>query len=357
DGGAEQGGAGFDTAHHDQSHPALRQFADRTKQEEAGRFFSGPADGNTPHAEELARGTEKQPDVSGIPSEDGAEFLDTGVMPDGLARQYADMAAKYRAKPSEAVGIDPDDGAVSAAAALAADSGAAVPSAVSDDMEARSVADDAPSGRSADADRGGVPSAYGNVRPGGAPRGAASVAPGGSAAAASGGIARVSPLPAGQYFDGLDTRGRKALAKEAGLDIKGVADFGQIAAPVRRKIEQAYHARIEADYQAASEAKQGYLPPPVRMADAVPVPKKGFSVPADALDKESRRRFDALPEGVRRHAQTVADYTADGIMRREAGMADMRGHYPEGLAESAGAVRAYRAEHPESADVLDRLNR
>ncbi|ENS7681348.1 hypothetical protein GKY60_002132, partial [Neisseria gonorrhoeae] len=166
-------------AHHDQSHPALRQFADRTKQEEAGRFFSGPADGNTPHAEELARGTEKQPDVSGIPSEDGAEFLDTGVMPDGLARQYADMAAKYRAKPSEAVGIDPDDGAVSAAAALAADSGAAVPSAVSDDMEARSVADDAPSGRSADADRGGVPSAYGNVRPGGAPRGAASVAPGG----------------------------------------------------------------------------------------------------------------------------------------------------------------------------------
>ncbi|MFN2559199.1 hypothetical protein AB9R11_07980 [Neisseria gonorrhoeae] len=38
DGGAEQGGAGFDTAHHDQSHPALRQFADRTKQEEAGRF-------------------------------------------------------------------------------------------------------------------------------------------------------------------------------------------------------------------------------------------------------------------------------------------------------------------------------
>ncbi|EOD3456587.1 hypothetical protein ACDU66_001515 [Neisseria gonorrhoeae] len=349
DGGAEQGGAGFDTAHHDQSHPALRQFADRTKQEEAGRFFSGPADGNTPHAEELARGTEKQPDVSGIPSEDGAEFLDTGVMPDGLARQYADMAVKYRAKPSEAVGIDPDDGAVSAAAA--------VPSAVSDDMEARSVADDAPSGRSADADRGGVPSAYGNVRPGGAPRGAASVAPGGSAAAASGGIARVAPLPAGQYFDGLDTRGRKALAKEAGLDIKGVADFGQIAAPVRRKIEQAYHARIEADYQAASEAKQGYLPPPVRMADAVPVPKKGFSVPADALDKESRRRFDALPEWVRRHAQTVADYTADGIMRREAGMADMRGHYPEGLAESAGAVRAYRAQHPESADVLDRLNR
>ncbi|HFA6052385.1 PLxRFG domain-containing protein [Neisseria gonorrhoeae] len=357
DGGAEQGGAGFDTAHHDQSHPALRQFADRTKQEEAGRFFSGPADGNTPRAEELARGTEKQPDVSGIPSEDGAEFLDTGVMPDGLARQYADMAAEYRAKPSEAVGINPDDGAVSAAAALAADSGAAVPSAVSDDMEARSVADDVPSGRSADADRGGVPSAYGNVRPGGAPRGAASVAPGGSAAAASGGIARVSPLPAGQYFDGLDTRGRKALAKEAGLDIKGVADFGQIAAPVRRKIEQAYHARIEADYQAASEAKQGYLPPPVRMADAVPVPKKGFSVPADALDKESRRRFDALPEWVRRHAQTVADYTADGIMRREAGMADMRGHYPEGLAESAGAVRAYRAQHPESADVLDRLNR
>ncbi|HFR8664202.1 TPA: PLxRFG domain-containing protein, partial [Neisseria gonorrhoeae] len=348
DGGAEQGGAGFDTAHHDQSHPALRQFADRTKQEEAGRFFSGPADGNTPRAEELARGTEKQPDVSGIPSEDGAEFLDTGVMPDGLARQYADMAAEYRAKPSEAMGINPDDGAVSAAAALAADSGAAVPSAVSDDMEARSVADDVPSGRSADADRGGVPSAYGNVRPGGAPRGAASVAPGGSAAAASGGIARVSPLPAGQYFDGLDTRGRKALAKEAGLDIKGVADFGQIAAPVRRKIEQAYHARIEADYQAASEAKQGYLPPPVRMADAVPVPKKGFSVPADALDKESRRRFDALPEWVRRHAQTVADYTADGIMRREAGMADMRGHYPEGLAESAGAVRAYRAQHPES---------
>lgn len=290
DGGAEQGGAGFDTAHHDQPHPALRQFADRTKQEGAGRFFSGPADGNTPHAEELARGTEKQPDVSGIPSEDGAEFLDTGVMPDGLARQYADMAAEYRAKPSEVIGINPDDGAV-------------------------------------------------------------------SAAAASGGIARVSPLPAGQYFDGLDTRGRKALAKEAGLDIKGVADFGQIAAPVRRKIEQAYHARIEADYQAASEAKQGYLPPPVRMADAVPVPKKGFSVPADALDKESRRRFDALPEWVRRHAQTVADYTADGIMRREAGMADMRGHYPEGLAESAGAVRAYRAQHPESADVLDRLNR
>ncbi|ENW6228049.1 PLxRFG domain-containing protein, partial [Neisseria gonorrhoeae] len=175
--------------------------------------------------------------------------------------------------------------------------------------------------------------------------------------AASGGIARVSPLPAGQYFDGLDTRGRKALAKEADLDIKGVADFGQIAAPVRRKIEQAYHAWIEADYQAASEAKQGYLPPPVRMADAVPVPKKGFFVPADALDKESRRRFDALPEWVRRHAQTVADYTADGIMRREAGMADMRGHYPEGLAESAGAVRAYRAQHPESADVLDRLNR
>lgn len=357
DGGAEQGGAGFDTAHHDQSHPALRQFADRTKQEEAGRFFSGPADRNTPRAEELARGMEKQPDVSGIPSEDGAEFSDTGVMPDGLARQYADMAAKYRAKPSEAVGINPDDGAVSAAAALAADSGAAVPSAVSDDMETPPVADDAPSGRSADADRGGVPSAYGNVRSGGAPRGAASVAPGGSAAAASGGIARVSPLPAGQYFDGLDTRGRKALAKEAGLDIKGVADFGQIAWPVRRKIEQAYHARIEADYQAASEAKQGYLPPPVRMADAVPVPKKGFSVPADALDKESRRRFDALPEGVRRHAQTVADYTADGIMRREAGMADMRGHYPEGLAESAGAVRAYRAQHPESADVLDRLNR
>lgn len=357
DGGAEQGGAGFDTAHHDQPHPALRQFADRTKQEGAGRFFSGPADGNTPHAEELARGTEKQPDVSGIPSEDGAEFLDTGVMPDGLARQYADMAAEYRAKPSEVIGINPDDGAVSAAAALAADSGAAVPPAVSDDVETPLVADDVPSGRSAGADRGGVPSAYGNVRPGGAPRGAASVAPGGSAAAASGGIARVSPLPAGQYFDGLDTRGRKALAKEAGLDIKGVADFGQIAAPVRRKIEQAYHARIEADYQAASEAKQGYLPPPVRMADAVPVPKKGFSVPADALDKESRRRFDALPEWVRRHAQTVADYTADGIMRREAGMADMRGHYPEGLAESAGAVRAYRAEHPESADVLDRLNR
>lgn len=357
DGGAEQGGAGFDTAHHDQPHPALRQFADRTKQEGAGRFFSGPADGNTPHAEELARGTEKQPDVSGIPSEDGAEFLDTGVMPDGLARQYADMAAEYRAKPSEVIGINPDDGAVSAAAALAADSGAAVPPAVSDDVETPPVADDVPSGRSAGADRGGVPSAYGNVRPGGAPRGAASVAPGGSAAAASGGIARVSPLPAGQYFDGLDTRGRKALAKEAGLDIKGVADFGQIAAPVRRKIEQAYHARIEADYQAASEAKQGYLPPPVRMADAVPVPKKGFSVPADALDKESRRRFDALPEWVRRHAQTVADYTADGIMRREAGMADMRGHYPEGLAESAGAVRAYRAQHPESADVLDRLNR
>ncbi|ENS7596589.1 PLxRFG domain-containing protein, partial [Neisseria gonorrhoeae] len=354
---APDGGAGFDTAHHDQPYPALRQFADRTKQEGAGRFFSGPADGNTPHAEELARGTEKQPDVSGIPSEDGAEFLDTGVMPDGLARQYADMAAEYRAKPSEAVGIDPDDGAVSAAAALAADSGAAVPPAVSDDVETPPVADDVPSGRSADADRGGVPSAYGNVRPGGAPRGAASVAPGGSAAAASGGIARVSPLPAGQYFDGLDTRGRKALAKEADLDIKGVADFGQIAAPVRRKIEQAYHAWIEADYQAASEAKQGYLPPPVRMADAVPVPKKGFFVPADALDKESRRRFDALPEWVRRHAQTVADYTADGIMRREAGMADMRGHYPEGLAESAGAVRAYRAQHPESADVLDRLNR
>lgn len=36
---------------------------------------------------------------------------------------------------------------------------------------------------------------------------------------------------------------------------------------------------------------------------------------------------------------------------------DMRGHYPAGLAESVRVVRAYRAEHPESADVLDRLNR
>ena len=357
DGGVEQGGAGFDTAHHDQLYLTLQQFVDRTKQKEAEQFFSSPADSNTPHAEELAREMEKQPDVSGIPSEDEAEFLDTGVMSDGLARQYADIAAKYRAKPSEAMGINPDDGAISAAAALAVDSGAAVPSAVSDDVEAPSVADDVPSERAAGADRGGVSSAYGNVRSGGAPRGAASVASGGSAAAASGGIARVAPLPAGQYFDSLDTRGRKALAKEAGFDIKGVADFGQIAEPVRQKIEEAYHARIEADYQAASEAKQGYLPPPVRMADAVPVPKKGFSVPADALNKESRRRFDALPEGVRRHAQTVADYTADGIMRQEAGMADMRGHYPEGLAESVRAVRAYRAEHPESADVLDRLNR
>lgn len=360
DGGVEQGGAGFDTAHHDQLYLTLQQFVDRTKQKEAEQFFNSPADGNTPHAEELAREMEKQPDVSGIPSEDEAEFLNTGVMSDGLARQYADMAAKYRAKPSEAMGIDPDDGAISAAAALAVDSGAAVPSVPSDDVETPTVADDVLSGRSADADRGGVSSAYGNVRSGGAPRGAASVASGGagrSAAAASGGIARVAPLPAGQYFDGLDTRGRKALAKEAGFDIKGVADFGQIAEPVRQKIEEAYHARIEADYQAASEAKQGYLPPPVRMADAVPVPKKGFSVPADALNKESRRRFDALPETVRRHAQTVADYTADGIMRQEAGMADMRGHYPAGLAESVRVVRAYRAEHPESADVLDRLNR
>ncbi|MCE9735100.1 PLxRFG domain-containing protein [Neisseria meningitidis] len=356
DGGVEQGGAGFDTAHHDQLYLTLQQFVDRTKQKEAEQFFNSPADGNTPHAEELAREMEKQPDVSGIPSEDEAEFLNTGVMSDGLARQYADMAAKYRAKPSEAMGIDPDDGAISAAAALAVDSGAAVPSVPSDDVETPTVADDVLSGRSADADRGGVSSAYGNVRSGGA----ASVASGGagrSAAAASGGIARVAPLPAGQYFDGLDTRGRKALAKEVGFDIKGVADFGQIAEPVRQKIEEAYHARIEADYQAASEAKQGYLPPPVRMADAVPVPKKGFSVPADALNKESRRRFDALPETVRRHAQTVADYTADGIMRQEAGMADMRGHYPAGLAESVRVVRAYRAEHPESADVLDRLNR
>lgn len=356
DGGVEQGGAGFDTAHHDQLYLTLQQFVDRTKQKEAEQFFNSPADGNTPHAEELAREMEKQPDVSGIPSEDEAEFLNTGVMSDGLARQYADMADKYRAKPSEAMGIDPDDGAISAAAALAVDSGAAVPSVVSDDVETPPVADDVLSGRSADADRGGVSSAYGNVRSGGA----ASVASGGagrSAAAASGGIARVAPLPAGQYFDGLDTRGRKALAKEAGFDIKGVADFGQIAEPVRQKIEEAYHARIEADYQAASEAKQGYLPPPVRMADAVPVPKKGFSVPADALNKESRRRFDALPETVRRHAQTVADYTTDGIMRQEAGMADMRGHYPAGLAESVRVVRAYRAEHPESADVLDRLNR
>ncbi|HGG9556873.1 TPA: PLxRFG domain-containing protein [Neisseria meningitidis] len=356
DGGVEQGGAGFDTAHHDQLYLTLQQFVDRTKQKETEQFFNSPADGNTPHAEELAREMEKQPDVSGIPSEDEAEFLNTGVMSDGLARQYADMAAKYRAKPSEAMGIDPDDGAISAAAALAVDSGAAVPSVPSDDVETPTVADDVLSGRSADADRGGVSSAYGNVRSGGA----ASVASGGagrSAAAASGGIARVAPLPAGQYFDGLDTRGRKALAKEAGFDIKGVADFGQIAEPVRQKIEEAYHARIEADYQAASEAKQGYLPPPVRMADAVPVPKKGFSVPADALNKESRRRFDALPETVRRHAQTVADYTADGIMRQEAGMADMRGHYPAGLAESVRVVRAYRAEHPESADVLDRLNR
>lgn len=357
DGGVEQGGAGFDTAHHDQLYLTLQQFVDRTKQKEAEQFFSSPADSNTPHTEELAREMEKQPDVSGIPSEDEAEFLNTGVMSDGLARQYADMAAKYRAKPSEAMGINPDNGAISAAAALAVDSGAAVPSAVSDDVETPQVADDVPSERAAGADRGGVSSAYGNVRSGGAPRGAASVASGGSAAAASGGIARVAPLPAGQYFDSLDTRGRKALAKEAGFDIKGVADFGQIAEPVRQKIEKAYHARIEADYQAASEAKQGYLPPPVRMADAVPVPKKGFSVPADALNKESRRRFDALPEGVRHHAQTVADYTADGIMRQEAGMADMRGHYPEGLAESVRAVRAYRAEHPESADVLDRLNR
>lgn len=356
DGGVEQGGAGFDTAHHDQLYLTLQQFVDRTKQKEAEQFFNSPADGNTPHAEELAREMEKQPDVSGIPSEDEAEFLNTGVMSDGLARQYADMADKYRAKPSEAMGIDPDDGAISAAAALAVDSGAAVPSVPSDDVETPTVADDVLSGRSADADRGGVSSAYGNVRSGGA----ASVASGGagrSAAAASGGIARVAPLPAGQYFDGLDTRGRKALAKEAGFDIKGVADFGQIAEPVRQKIEEAYHARIEADYQAASEAKQGYLPPPVRMADAVPVPKKGFSVPADALNKESRRWFDALPETVRRHAQTVADYTADGIMRQEAGMADMRGHYPAGLAESVRVVRAYRAEHPESADVLDRLNR
>nr|WP_101121809.1 PLxRFG domain-containing protein [Neisseria meningitidis] len=356
DGGVEQGGAGFDTAHHDQLYLTLQQFVDRTKQKEAEQFFNSPADGNTPHAEELAREMEKQPDVSGIPSEDEAEFLNTGVMSDGLARQYADMADKYRAKPSEAMGIDPDDGAISAAAALAVDSGAAVLSVPSDDVETPTVADDVLSGRSADADRGGVSSAYGNVRSGGA----ASVASGGagrSAAAASGGIARVAPLPAGQYFDGLDTRGRKALAKEAGFDIKGVADFGQIAEPVRQKIEEAYHARIEADYQAASEAKQGYLPPPVRMADAVPVPKKGFSVPADALNKESRRRFDALPETVRRHAQTVADYTADGIMRQEAGMADMRGHYPAGLAESVRVVRAYRAEHPESADVLDRLNR
>lgn len=356
DGGVEQGGAGFDTAHHDQLYLTLQQFVDRTKQKEAEQFFNSPADGNTPHAEELAREMEKQPDVSGIPSEDEAEFLNTGVMSDGLARQYADMADKYRAKPSEAMGIDPDDGAISAAAALAVDSGAAVPSVPSDDVETPTVADDVLSGRSADADRGGVSSAYGNVRSGGA----ASVASGGagrSAAAASGGIARVALLPAGQYFDGLDTRGRKALAKEAGFDIKGVADFGQIAEPVRQKIEEAYHARIEADYQAASEAKQGYLPPPVRMADAVPVPKKGFSVPADALNKESRRRFDALPETVRRHAQTVADYTADGIMRQEAGMADMRGHYPAGLAESVRVVRAYRAEHPESADVLDRLNR
>lgn len=356
DGGVEQGGAGFDTAHHDQLYLTLQQFVDRTKQKEAEQFFNSPADGNTPHAEELAREMEKQPDVSGIPSEDEAEFLNTGVMSDGLARQYADMADKYRAKPSEAMGIDPDDGAISAAAALAVDSGAAVPSVPSDDVETPTVSDDVLSGRSADADRGGVSSAYGNVRSGGA----ASVASGGagrSAAAASGGIARVAPLPAGQYFDGLDTRGRKALAKEAGFDIKGVADFGQIAEPVRQKIEEAYHARIEADYQAASEAKQGYLPPPVRMADAVPVPKKGFSVPADALNKESRRRFDALPETVRRHAQTVADYTTDGIMRQEAGMADMRGHYPAGLAESVRVVRAYRAEHPESADVLDRLNR
>ncbi|SUA20873.1 putative phage associated protein [Neisseria gonorrhoeae] len=152
DGGAEQGGAGFDTAHHDQSHPALRQFADRTKQEEAGRFSAAPPTGIRPARRNWRAGW-KTAGCFGYPVGGRGGILDTGVMPDGLVRQYADMAAKYRAKPSEAMGINPDDGAVSAAAALAADSGAAVPSAVSDDVETPPVADDAPSGRSADADR------------------------------------------------------------------------------------------------------------------------------------------------------------------------------------------------------------
>lgn len=385
DSGIEQGGKGLDTAHSEQREQSFDQFKDRLGNQEADEVFRTA--GQSPVQQNNAPSQAQEYDAAGNGSEqiDDAsqsdiELLGGDSKVDGLtesrepapadeaAANTVQQAAVPDIKPSERMGLNANDGALSAAAVIAVDSAAQKPTAT-----ANAVAANTPSTatQSVEAQNSNIvnqesenndsqiqptSSAEERVLPtGGARTGSTGRASGQTAS--SGGSARVTPLPTAYYFNNLDAAARKALAKNAGFNINAADSFETLGRRVQRKIETDYHARINADHQAAASVQEGRLSPPVRMADAAPIAKFNFSRPADALNKQNRMQFDKLPADIQHHAERVADYTADGIMRQEAGMPDMRSNYPKSVMESAKAVQAYRASNPDSTAVLDSLNR
>ena len=387
DSGIEQGGKGLDTAHSEQRGQSFEQFKDRLGNQEADEVFrtttQSPAQQNNASAQEstAADSGSEQTDVA---SQSDIELLGGDSKVDRLnesseqapvnevAANTAQQTAVLEIKPSERMGLNANDGALSAAAVIAVDSAAQKHAAAADAVADNTTSNTTSSAtQSADAQRSNhvnheseysssqiqpTSSSEERVLPtGGARTGSAGRASSGTAS--SGGSIRVTPLPTAEYFNNLDATARKALAKNAGFNINGTDGFEALGSRVQRKIEADYHARINADHQAANNVQEGRLSPPVRMADAVPVSKANFSRPADALNKQNRAQFDKLPAEIQHHAERVADYTADGIMRQEAGMPDMRGSYPKSLAESVKAVQAYRASNHNSVAVLDSLNR
>lgn len=385
DGGIEQGGKGFDTAHSEQREQSFEQFKDRLGNQEADEVFRTTA--QSPVQQNSESSQVKEPDVA----DSGAGQADTSYKSDiellgedskvgnltenseqasvnDVAENDAQQTVVPDIKPSERMGLNANDGALSAAAVIAVDSAAQKPADTANTAPAQPVS---PSAQSADTQNSNsinqeseynasqiqpTSSAEERVLPTSGAR-AGSTGRASSGTASSGGSVSVTPLPTADYFNNLDATARKALAKNAGFNINSTDSFETLGRRVQRKIEADYHARINADHQAASNVQEGRLPPPVRMADAVPVAKANFSRPADALNKQNRAQFDKLPDDIQHHAERVADYTADGIMRQEAGMPDMRSNYPKSVMESVKAVQAYRASNPESAAVMDSLNR
>nr|DAY12504.1 MAG TPA: Type I restriction enzyme [Caudoviricetes sp.] len=385
DGGIEQGGKGLDTAHSEQREQSFEQFKDRLSNQEADEVFrtaaQSPAQQNSaPSQTQESAVADNGSEQTDVASQSDIELLGGNSKVDSLvesreqtpANEVANDVVKQTAvpdiKPSERMGLNANDGALSAAAVIAVDSAAQKPASTANAVATNTPSAAAQSAEAQNFNSANQESEYNSsqIQPtssaeervlptSGARTGSAGRTLGGKAS--TGGSVRVTPLPTADYFNNLDSTARKALAKNAGFNINGTDSFETLGRRVQRKIEADYHARVNADHQAANNAQEGRLPPPVRMADAVPVAKANFSRPADALNKQNRAQFDKLPADIQHHAERVADYTADGIMRQEAGMPDMRRSYPKSVMESVKAIQAYRASNPDSAAVLDSLNR
>lgn len=385
DGGIEQGGKGLDTAHSEQREQSFEQFKERLGNQEADEVFRTAGQSIAQQNNALSQTQESDVADNGTEQADAASQSDIELLNgDSKANDLNESSEQAPAnevvtntvqqtavpdiKPSERMGLNANDGALSAAAVIAVDSAAQKPTATANAVAANTPITTTQSGETQNSNFINQESEYSSsqIQPTSSaeervlPAGGARIGSAGRTSgqtASSGGSVRVTPLPTADYFNNLDSTARKALAKNAGFNINSADSFETLGRRVQRKIEADYHARINADHQAAASVQEGRLSPPVRMADAVPVAKANFSRPADSLNKQNRAQFDKLPADIQHHAERVADYTADGIMRQEAGMPDMRSNYPKSLMESVKAVQAYLARNPDSSAVLDSLNR